>query len=142
MLREIIDLSCPTLRPLLGKDRTIYSQELYVKKIEELERNYEQKLLELFKMFNISAAVKSIPNSLPYKNELLFIFNGDSYLNSPYNFTKVQRRIMKEILDKDIYQLRFYLNIDLVTEGVYGFIEYRFRYYPNFSKSENDFYFG
>jgi hypothetical protein len=25
------DLSCPTLRPLLGKDSTVYSQELYVK---------------------------------------------------------------------------------------------------------------
>jgi hypothetical protein len=142
MLREIIDLSCPTLTPLLGKDRKIYSQELYVKKIEELERNYEQKLLELFKMFNISASVKSIPNSLPYKNQLLFTLVGDSYLNAPYNFSKVQRRIMKEILDKDIYQLRFYLNINVITEGVYGFIEYRFRYFPNSNKSENDFYFG
>jgi hypothetical protein len=142
MKREIIDLSCPTLRPLLGKDRTVYSQELYVKNIEELERNYEQKLLELFKMFNISTSVKSIPSSLPYKNELLFTLIGGSFLNAPYNFSKVQRRIMKEILDKDIYQLRFYLNINIITDGVYGFLEYRFRYYPNYTKSENDFYFG
>lgn len=113
------------------KTKSEFSVERYLKSIEEFERKSEKKLIEIFSHVDISASVKTDPYSLPYKEEIVMTLNGESYMNGPFEVKRVARKILKELLDKNVYALRFYLLVNC-QEGNFGFgkVEYRFRYYP------------
>jgi len=148
MERIIPDLNHFLLSPLtkayIENDKVIkeeMTKDLYIKNIEEFERKCEKSLIETFSKLDIHAIVKTNPYSLPYNNEIVFILRGESYLNGPYEFFRVARTIVKEILIKNIYKLRFYLFINVITNiseqdkgfvrlvNSFGKVEYRFRYY-------------
>jgi hypothetical protein len=137
MNREIPNLNASILHPLVGhkdKDRT---EENYIKKIEKFERGCEKSLIETFGRLSIDSMVKTDPYSLPYNNEIVVTLNGESYLNGPYEFHRVARKIVKEVLDKNLWKLRFYLFVNVLTNQPdqhpfmkhIGQVEYRFRYY-------------
>ena len=140
--REIPDFKLMTLRPLVGhikKDE--YTDELYLEKITEFEKKCEQKLIELFPKIDIAGTVKTDRYSLPYKSEITKILYGESYLNGPYEFERVQREIIKQLLNQNVYQLRFYMFINIIDTkrhpfDVFGSVEYKFRYYTKIPQYE------
>ena len=131
MERIIPNLNKMILRPLMGHgERT---EEEYLKEIQKFERRCEKSLIELFGKLSIKSLVKTDPYSLPFNNEILVTLRGESYMNGPYEFHRVARIIAKEVLDKNLWKLRFYMCINVVTSDTnfidWGLIEYRFRYY-------------
>lgn len=139
--RVIPDLSRPIVYPLIGHSTRGRTEVNYLKKLEKFERGCERSLIETLSRVGVSATVKTDPYSLPWTEELTVTLNGESYINGPYEFYRVARKILKEVLDKDIYSLRFYLFINVVTpdarpgaglgEIIFtqkGRLEYKFRY--------------
>lgn len=119
------------LAPLFGGSAK--TNEVYKTKIEAFERKCEASIIETLARLNIKASVKTDPYSLPYKNEVRVNLNGESYLNGPYELYRVMRQIAKELLDKNAYQLRFYMYIEVETKSKamfnMGRINYHFRYF-------------
>lgn len=144
MERIIPNFNKSIVGPLLGhkdKDRT---EEKYLKKIEKFERGCEKSLTDLFGRLSIKALVKTDPYSLPFNNELVVTLRGESYMNGPYEFHRVARKIVKEVLAKDLWNLRYYLYINVLTPETknlfdgWGSVEYRFRYYLPVEKEVED----
>ena len=141
MERKIPDFNKNICSPLFGFRNRTATPEDYVKKIQELERKFEKDLIDLLKKMDVYGSVKTIPYSLPYKEEFLVTLKGESYINGPYESKRVFNPIIKELLSKNINKFRFYFQIDVITEKqehppdkLYldlGRIEYRFRYYPS-----------
>lgn len=113
------------------RGKATFSEELYLKNLEKFERDSEKKLIDLFSHLDIAASVKTDPYSLPYKEEIVVTLNGESYMNAPFQIQRVARKVVDELLEKNIYSMRFYLLVNCL-EGHMGFgkVEYRFRYYP------------
>jgi hypothetical protein len=135
MERPEVNLKKPILWPITGHRKDI-SREEYVKLLEEFERRCESSLIETFKRVNVKAKVKTDPYSLPFTHEFVVTLKGESYTNGAYEFYRVARRIVKEVLNKNLYTFRFYLFINPITEfekptllNSFGAVEYRFRYY-------------
>jgi len=125
--RKIPNLKFPILRPLSFDDEL--TEEQYIEKIETFERSCEKRFIFTCRSLGIYATVKSDPYSLPYTDEIVVNLHGSSFLNGAYEFERVSYKIMKKILDKDIYQFRFYIFINVKTDKFFGSVEYRFRYY-------------
>ena len=108
---------------------------MYVEKIEAFERKCEESLIKTLGRIDIVASVKTVPYSLPYNNEIVVELRGESYLNGAYEFHRVARKIVKELLEKDLYKVRFYMYIDVVIPekrtllNPYGSVKYHFRYH-------------
>lgn len=120
--------------PVYKARRTEFSEERYLAELEKFERKCEKSLIETLARVDIRATVKSDPYSLPYKEEIVVRLNGESYLNGPYEFRRAARKIVKELLEKEVRHLRFYLFVNAVEVergflSSLGAIEYRFRYY-------------
>ena len=135
MERIIPNLNKSILGPLLGHKEKSRNEEKYLKEIQKFEREAEKSLTDLFGKLSIESLVKTDPYSLPYNNELIVTLRGESYMNGPYEFHRVARKIAKEVLDKNLWKFRFYMFINVVTPesegllGAFGRIEYRFRYH-------------
>ena len=134
--RYIPPFGNPILYPILGpRDRENTTEEVYVEKIEAFERKCEESLIKTLSRINIVASVKTVPYSLPYNNEIVVELRGESYLNGAYEFHRVARKIVKELLEKDLYKVRFYMYIDVVIPekrtllNPYGSVMYHFRYH-------------
>jgi len=134
--REAVNLNLMILAPLLkegmSKKTKARTQEEYEKKIAEFERNCEKSLIETFGRLSINGTVKTDPYSLPHKDEVVVTLNGESYLNGCWEFHRVAREIIKELLIRNIYQLRFYMWINVIDTPkpfLMGKVEYRFRFY-------------
>lgn len=142
IIRTLPNLDKSICTPLFGLRSNERNVDLYIEKIEKFERGAEKSLIELLSKMDIRAMVKTDPYSLPYKDEIKVVLNGESYMNGPYELKRVFKRIVKELLNKEIHSLRFYFWINIVTEipddikGMsrlshsFGRIEYCFRYYP------------
>jgi len=129
MNRKIPNLKHSLLTPLSFDELT---ENQYIEKIEKFERNCEKKFILTCKNLDIRATVKTDPYSLPYTDELVVTLHGESYLNGAYEFERVAYKMMKEILNKNLYQFRFYMFINVIDRSSFPFmgsVEYRFRYY-------------
>jgi hypothetical protein len=105
-----------------------------VKVIEKLEKAMEKELIEtIFPQFSIHASKKSDRKSLPYQHEITVSLVRESYLNGMLEYHRCFRQIMKELLSKDVYKIRFYVHVttDMTKAGPFnlGRINYHFRYY-------------
>lgn len=114
--------------PLFGFDEK--NEENYLKKIIAFEQKCEKSIIETLSKVNIQAMVKTDRYSLPFQKEVVVVLRGESYLNGSYEFFRVARKIVKELLDQDLYKIRFYLFIN-IEEGHFNFgkLSYKFRYY-------------
>ncbi len=123
----------PELNNLIRKGKKINIDD-YMKFVTDFEIKCENSLIDLFNSLNIQSSVKSDRYSLPYKEELISIVEGASFLNHAFNINNITRDIVKELLDKEIYKLRFYLTIDAIIENdtedrtFFGRVIYKFRY--------------
>ena len=123
----------PELNNLIRKGKKINLDD-YMRFVTEFEIKCENSLIDLFNSLKIQSSVKSDRYSLPYKEELIFIVEGASFLNHAFTLSNITRDIVKEILDKEIYKLRFYLTVDAIIENdtderhFFGRVVYKFRY--------------
>jgi hypothetical protein len=127
-------LDSAILFPLFGRERK--TPETYVKKLEKFERDCEKSLIETLSKVGTLAMVKTNPYSLPYTDELSSTLYAESYLNGPYEFYRPARAFVREVIDRNLWKVRFYIKIDILTEKedgespfFMGKIIYRFRYY-------------
>jgi len=116
------------------KERT---PETYIKELEKFEKKCEKSLIETLSRIGIDARVKTDRYSLPHQKEVVKILQGESYVNGPYEFHRVARDIVKELLIQDVSKIRFYILINIKTDGkgfagMFGQIEYKFRYYIHY----------
>jgi hypothetical protein len=78
--------------------------------------------------------VKTDRYSLPYKEEIIISIDGASNLDYAFTLNNITREIVKELLDKNVYKLRFYLTVDAIIEDdtidrhFFGRVVYKFRY--------------
>ena len=123
----------PQLSSLIRKGKKIDIDD-YLKFVTKFEIICENSLISLFNSLNIQSSVKSDRYSLPYKEEIISIVEGASYLNHSFTLSNITRDIIKELLDKEVYKLRFYLTIDAIIENdthdrhFFGRVVYTFRY--------------
>jgi hypothetical protein len=126
-------LLIPELNKLIQKGKKIDLED-YMKFITEFEIQCENSLIELFNKLNIQSSVKTDRYSLPYREEIISIIDGASYLNHAFTLSNITREIVKELLDKNVYKLRFYLTVDAIIENdtvdrhFFGRVVYKFRY--------------
>jgi hypothetical protein len=106
----------------------------YLKFIAEFEIKCENSLITLFDSLNLQSSVKTDRYSLPYKEEIVIILEGASNLDYAFTLSNITRDIVKDLLDKSVYKLRFYLTVDAIIENdtedrhFFGRVVYKFRY--------------
>ena len=69
----------------------------------------EKKIKTLLTSIGVAATVKSDRYSLPYVKEIKHTGMGESYLNGAFEIEPFLRTIAKEILNEDLYKIRFYV---------------------------------
>lgn len=114
----------------MGFKKSEWTEEEYKKELNNFERRTEEFFFSIFKKLDIHATTKTDRKSLPYNNEIVVTRMGTSFVNEAFYLNKISRPVIKELLDKEIYQLRFYVEIE-ITDGLFGFgkILYKFRYH-------------
>ena len=111
-----------------------YDTETYVAAVTKFEIECEGKLKDLFKKIGIQSSIKSDRFSLPYTHEVTGEIEGQSYINYAFNLDNIARVFVKDLLDKNIHKIRFYLFVDVITEDetmskrYNGKVVYKFRY--------------
>lgn len=103
----------------------------------KLELQLENHLIKIFEELGIHASVKSDKYSLPHQDEVVILKMRESYINGMYEFPSIVRPIVKEILNKNTYKIRFYIHIETYDDDLnkgFGVItrtgfKYTFRYY-------------
>lgn len=111
-----------------------YDKETYIEAVTKFEIQCETKLKDLFKKVGIQSTVKRDRFSLPYTHEVIGEIEGTSYINYAFNIDNIARVFVKNLLDKDIHKIRFYLFVDVITEDenmskrYSGKVVYKFRY--------------
>ena len=106
----------------------------YIENLEKYETNCENNLMKLLSSINIDASVKTIPESLPYTHEITKTFKCFSYINDAFNIKQVYQDIVRELLNENVYKIRFYFYIDFETikkMGCFGDVIYKFRYFKH-----------
>jgi hypothetical protein len=123
----------PQLNNLIRKGKKIDLDD-YLKFITEFEIKCEHYLITLFDSLNIQSCVKTDRYSLPYKEEIICTIDGASNLDYAFTLSNITREIVKELLDKNVNKLRFYLTVDAIIENdteerhFFGRVVYKFRY--------------
>jgi hypothetical protein len=126
-------LLIPQLNNLIRKGKKIDVDD-YLKFVTEFEIKCENSLITLFDSLKIQSSVKTDRYSLPYKEEIVIILEGASNLDYAFTLSNITRDIVKELLDKSVYKLRFYLTVDAIIENdtedkhFFGRVVYKFRY--------------
>lgn len=111
-----------------------YDKETYIEAVTKFEIQCEAKLKDLFKKVGIQSSVKRDRFSLPYTHEVIGEIEGSSFINYAFNIDNIARVFVKDLLDKDIHKIRFYLFVDVITEDetmskrYNGKVVYKFRY--------------
>jgi hypothetical protein len=111
-----------------------YDAETYVAAVTKFEVECENKLKDLFKMIGIQSSTKRDRYSLPYTHEVIGEIEVTSFINYAFNLDNIARVFVKDLLDKNIHKIRFYLFVDVITEDETmskrypGKVVYKFRY--------------
>ncbi len=111
-----------------------YDAQSYLDAVTKFEIECEAKLKDLFRMIGIQSSVKRDRYSLPYKHEVVGEIEGTSYINYAYNIDNIARVFVKDLLDKNVSKIRFYLFVEVITEDetmskrYFGKVVYKFRY--------------
>lgn len=126
MKRTIPDLNHPILAPLIGKSR---SESDYLILISKFERKFEESIRQTLSKVAIQASTKTIPESLPWNNEITTLVKGETWIGGAYDISTPTRSIIKKLLNDNIWKLRFYQFIEIDTTTPFGEIIYNFRYY-------------
>jgi hypothetical protein len=108
--------------------------DTYIDSIIKYEIECEYKLRELFRMLSIQSSFKQDRYSLPFTHEVVGEIAVTSYVNYAYNIDNIARVFVKDLLDKNVSKIRFYLFVEEVIEDEtiskrqFGKVFYKFRY--------------
>ncbi len=111
-----------------------YDADTYVSAVTKFEVECENKLKDLLKKIGIQSSTKRDRYSLPYTHEVIGEIEGTSFINYAFNLDNIARVFVKDLLDKNIHKIRFYLFVDVITEDetmskrYTGKVVYKFRY--------------
>lgn len=106
----------------------------YLEVIKKYEVDYELFLIKVFLNLGIQATTKTDRYSLPFKEEIIEIQEGENTLCKIFDFREFSRKIVLELLQKNVRKIRFYLIGDLeITKDEESikpkkFITMKFRY--------------
>ena len=126
---------CPFARkrlsPFIKNDLELY--------LDGFESHMEKKLTATLRNVDIQATVKRDKFSLPYEHERIVKLPLESFMNAVFDYRRVFRPVVKELLDKNVYRIRFYLWTDLFEDTdtrprIHAGIRYHFRYYVHDDK--------
>lgn len=106
-------------------------------KLDDLEIKMENDIENFLKEFSIYASKKTDKYSLPYTNVVVSKLMWESNMDAMFNFKRTYRDIVKELLNKDVYKIRYYIHIETYGDesskipAIFnrGGIKYNFRYY-------------
>ena len=124
-MRNVPNMKNPLLF-FLQKDRT---PERYHKYMDDYETKLEKELISLLKSIGISSSVKTNKHTLPHQFQIISKQFSETYLNAAFESKRFFKKIVKELLDKDPYKIRFYVLAEVVDTGIFGFVKLEFRYY-------------
>lgn len=85
----------------------------YLEVIKKYEVEYELFLIKVFHNLGIQATTKTDRYSLPYKEEIIEIQEGENTLCKIFDFREFSRKIVLELLQMNVRKIRFYLIGDL-----------------------------
>jgi len=120
----------------LRKDTTEENYvEIYEEFIVKQEESIERRLNEIFRQLGINSSVKSERYSLPFNKQIKHTGYGESYLNAAFETGDFFRKIVKEIIDQDLYKVRFYIFSEIEDSFPMGKVNYYFNYYKHEPKS-------
>ena len=106
--------------------------EDFNKTLDELENKMEEDLIELLSKLQIRASKKQDKYSLPYTNEILKTLILESYVQGFLEYERIFPEIVKELLNKNVNKIRFYIHIEPydIKNNFFGKgLKYNFRYY-------------
>ena len=83
----------------------------------------------MFEKLNIQASVKSDRYSLPYHKEIEHTNYGESYLNGAYEPERFFRKVVKQLLDENVYKIRFYVLMEVAEALPMGKVNFKFRFF-------------
>jgi len=131
MTRNIPDMKNQLLFFMDGKngreeDRT---PEKYEEHMINLEKKIEKDMIEVFHKMGIHATVKTDRYSLPYQFQVRTTQNGESYLNGAFESVKLYRAVLRNLLEMDVYKIRFYIFAEVEDSFPMGRVNYYFNYY-------------
>lgn len=103
-------------------EKELYDEIDYLNflKIQEIE--HEAFLIKIFQNIGIQATTKSDRYSLPFKEEIVEIQEGENTICKIFNFREFVRKIVLELLNKKVRKIRFYLMGDLIISKELGAI--------------------
>lgn len=130
--RKIPNLSNVILSPMIGWEDSKRTPENYTKEMEKFERKCEKSTIKTLAKLGINGLVKTDPYSLPFNNEVIAELPGESYLGGAWEFYRALRPFVKELLDKDLTKIRFYIYVEVQDRKQFfmmGSVKYHFRYH-------------
>ena len=125
MKRNIPDMSNQLLF-FMDDERT---PEKYEDAMINLEKKIEKDMIGVLSKMEINASVKSDRYSLPHQFQIKTTQQGESYLNGAFESYKLYRAVLKEIVNQDLYKIRFYIFAEVVDSFPMGKVNYYFNYY-------------
>jgi hypothetical protein len=127
----------PRKIPSVSNRLTFYMEDMegnvreYEESMINLEKRIEKALIEMFRELDIQASVKTDRYSLPYTDQVLHTGYGESYLNAAFLSAPFKRKIVKELLEKNLFKIRFYVFAEIEDQFPMGKVNYYFRYYKH-----------
>ena len=125
MKRNMPDMSNQLLF-YMGDNRT---PEKYEETMINLEKKIEKDMIEVLSKIGINASVKTDRYSLPFQGQIKTTQQGESYLNGAFESYKLYREVLKEIVNQDLYKIRFYIFAEVEDSPYMGKVNYYFNYY-------------
>jgi len=131
MTRNIPEMKNQLLFFMDGKngreeDRT---PEKYEEHMINLEKKIEKDMIEVLFKMGIHATVKTDRYSLPYQFQIKTTQNGESYLNGAFESVKLYRAVLSNLVEMDVYKIRFYIFAEVEDSFPMGRVNYYFNYY-------------
>jgi hypothetical protein len=131
MTRNIPEMKNQLLFFMDGKngreeDRT---PEKYEEHMINLEKKIEKDMIEVLFKMGIHATVKTDRYSLPYQFQIKTTQNGESYLNGAFESVKLYRAVLSNLVEMDVYKVRFYIFAEVEDSFPMGKVNYYFNYY-------------
>ncbi len=131
MKRNIPDMKNQLLFFMDGKNRRTEDRtpEKYEEYMVNLEKDIEKDMIEVLTKMGINATVKTDRYSLPFQHQIKTTQYGESYLNGAFESIKLYRAVLSEMVELNIYKIRFYIFAEVEDHFPMGKVNYYFNYY-------------
>jgi len=101
---------------------------------KEIEEQKEKDIIHLLKDLDIHSSIKIDKKSLPYQYVISHTRRFSSFVNETFYIGELYRKLVKHLLEEDVYKIRFFLETELFynewknSSYIIG-IKYHIKYY-------------